>query len=50
MKYITIMLMKYQLRKAKRQQRKNDNTIVKQAFEHLIENYKSTIMFLDANN
>ena len=47
MRYITMILMKHQLRIAKKEQIKCDNTIVKQAYDNLIKSYKSTIIFLD---
>lgn len=50
MKWITIKLMKYQLRLAKRNQENQENDIIKRAYQHAIECYRDTIMFLDADS
>jgi hypothetical protein len=48
MKRITIWLMKYNLNVSIRKQEKQDNLIIKSAYNNLIKNYKDTIMFLEA--
>ncbi len=50
MKWITILLMKYALKQAIGKQSKEQNYIVKCAYNNLIKNYKDTIMFLEATN
>jgi len=49
MDWITIKLMEYQLKKAKRQKSKARESFVDAAYFNLITNYKSTILFLKAN-
>ena len=46
MKWLTILLMKRALRKARKTQSKTDNLIIVKAYNDLIQNYKHTIMFL----
>lgn len=48
MKKLTIWLMKYNLKNAIKKQKKENNSIVKSAYNNLIKNYKDTIMFLEA--
>lgn len=47
MKTITRLLMKYQLNKAKKEQDKATNLIVKEAYDNLIQTYKDAIMYLE---
>lgn len=47
-KWITIQLMKYWLKRAKKHHSKETNTIVKQSYSNLIRNYKNTIVYLEA--
>lgn len=49
MDWITIKLMEYQLKKAKKQYSKVREDYVKSSYSKLIESYKTTIMFLKAN-
>ncbi len=49
MDWITIKLMEYQLKKAKRQKSKAKESFVESAYLNLITNYKNTIMYLKAN-
>lgn len=49
MRLIAIWIMKNRLKKAQKAQNKLDNTIVAQAYQNMINNYKDTIMFLEAN-
>ena len=49
MDWITIKLMEYQLKKAKKQQSKARESFVYAAYLNLITNYKNTIMYLKAN-
>lgn len=46
MKWITIKLMQYQLKKAKKQEANHSNDIVKKAFTRMIDVYENTIGFL----
>ena len=48
--WITIKLMKYQAIKAEKQKLKQEYSFMKRAFSDMEKNYKSTIMFLEANN
>ena len=50
MKWITIKLMKLQLKIVSKQQTKIDNSIVSQAYEHMIKTYKNAIMYLEVHN
>jgi len=50
MRLIAIWIMKNRLKKAQKDQLKLNNTIVKQAYDNMIKNYKDTIMFLEANS
>lgn len=49
MKWITIKLMNYQTKKAKKQFDKEKNYILKKAMRDMIESYKDTVMFIKAN-
>ena len=46
---IAIWIMKNRLKEAKEAQKKLDNTIVIQAYNNMIKNFKDTIMFLEAH-
>jgi len=50
MKWITIKLMKLQLKIARKQQIKLNNIIVARAYGKMIKNYKDTIMYLNSHN
>ena len=50
MKWITIKLMKLQLKLVNKQQTKLDNSIVSQAYGNMIKTYKEAIMYLEAHN
>lgn len=50
MRLIAIMVMKIMLKRAKNELSACDNSIVKQAYTHMIKNYEDTIMFLEANH
>jgi len=50
MKWITIQLMRYQLKKAERQQDQEEHDIIARAYRDLIKSYETTILFLEANN
>ena len=50
MNWITVKLMKYQLRKAKKQLDRQDNPIMQKAFSDMVTSYKTTIMFLKSNS
>ena len=50
MKWITIKLMKLQLKLVNKQQTKLDNSIVSQAYGNMIKTYKDAIMYLEAHN
>ena len=50
MNWITVKLMKYQLKKAKKQLSKQEYSFTKQAFGDMIKSYKRTIIFLEANS
>lgn len=47
--WITIKLMKLQLKRIKKQKKFHSNSIVRQALDHAIKSYKNTIDFLNAN-
>lgn len=49
MRLIAVIIMKMMLTKAKNDRFACDNTIVKRAYDDMIENYENTIMFLKAN-
>lgn len=49
-KRITLLLMKYNLKVAKKRVSKEENTIMKRAFSDLIKSYETTIMFLEADS
>ena len=46
---IAIWIMKNRLKEAKEAQKKLDNTIVIQAYDNMIKNFKDTVMFLKAH-
>ena len=46
MKRLTLLLMKLALKRAKKQREKAYSTIVRHAYDRLIESYETTIMFL----
>jgi hypothetical protein len=50
MDWITIKLMEYQLKKAKKQKSKAREYLVEASYLNLIKSYKNTIMFLKANS
>ena len=50
MRKIAIIIMKNRLKKAQKDQEKLNNTIVIQAYNNMIKNYKDTIMFLEAQS
>ena len=50
MKWVTILLMKYALKLALKKNQKEQNSVLKTAYGHMIKNYKNTIMFLEAEN
>jgi hypothetical protein len=49
MNWLTLKLMQYQLKKAKKQHNKEERSIIKRALSHMVKSYESTIMFLEAN-
>ena len=49
MNWITLKLMKYQLKKAKRKVNKHQHSFMKRAFCDMIKSYESAIMFLEAD-
>ena len=49
MRAIAIMIMKIMLKKAKKKRLAYDITIVRQAYDMMIINYETTIMFLKAD-
>jgi hypothetical protein len=49
MNWITIKLMQYQLKKAKKQLLHNRSSFSKRVMNDLIKSYKTAIMFLEAN-
>ncbi len=46
---IAIWIMKNRLKEAQKAQETLDNTIVIQAYENMIQNFKATVMFLEAH-
>ena len=50
MNWITIKLMQYQLKKAQKQQDKEEYELVARAYNDCIKTYKNAIMFLKANS
>lgn len=46
MKWITVQLMKFYLKRAKKRKEECDNPIVEVAYSNLISNFESTITFL----
>ena len=50
MNWITLKLMRYQLKKAKRQQDQEEYDIIARAYRDLIKSYETAILFLEANN
>jgi hypothetical protein len=50
MDWITIKLMQYQLKKVQKQFDKETHYIVKKSMGHMLDNYKTAIMFLKANS
>jgi hypothetical protein len=49
MNWITIKLMQYQLKKAKRQLSKQKHSFIKRAFGDMVKCYENTIIFLKVN-
>ena len=49
MRLIAVIIMKMMLTKAKNDRVACDNTIVKKAYDCMIESYENTIIFLKAN-
>ena len=50
MDWITIKLMEYQLKKAKKQHSKARESYVEASYFRLIDSYKTAIMYLEANS
>jgi len=50
MNWITLKLMQYQLKKAKKQSSKQEYSFAKRAFSDMVKSYESTIMFIEANS
>ena len=50
MDWITIKLMQYQLKKAKRQHKNEEHDIIKRAKSDMVKSYKTAVMFLKANS
>lgn len=50
MKKIAIIIMKIMLQKAKNSKYDQDSSIVKQAYDNMIKNYETTIMFLESQH
>ena len=50
MNWITLKLMKYQLKKVQKQFDKETHYILKKAMRDMLESYKNTIMFIEANS
>ena len=50
MNWIALKLMKYQLKKVQKQFDKETHYIVKKAMMDMLESYKNTIMFIEANS
>ena len=49
MNWITLRLMKHQLKKAKKKVNKQEYSFMKRAFTDMVKSYESTIMFLEAD-
>ena len=49
MNWITLILMKYQLKKVKKQFDKETHSIIKKATYDMLDSYRNTIMFIKAN-
>lgn len=47
--WITLKLMQYQLKKAKKQHSKEQHPIVKRAIDDMVKSYESAIGFIEAN-
>lgn len=50
MNWITIKLMQYQLKKAKKKLAKQEYSFMKRAFSDMVKSYESAIMFIKANS
>lgn len=50
MNWITLKLMQYQLKKAKKKLEKQEYSFMKRAFGDMVKSYQSSIMFLEANS
>ena len=50
MNWITLKLMRYQLKKARKQHSYQEDTILTRAYNDMVKSYKSAIMFLEANS
>lgn len=50
MKWITIKLMQYQLKKAKKKLNKQKYSFMKTAFSNMIKSYEVAIMYLESSN
>ena len=48
MKKLAIWFMQYQLKTAEKSLEKETNSIVKKAKQHRVDNYKTTILFLNS--
>jgi len=49
MKWILIKMLKYRVNRAEKRKSRN-GSIIEQAYNNMIRNYKNTIMFLEAEN
>ena len=50
MNWITLKLMNYQLKKAKKQLGKQEHSFTIRAFGDMVKSYENTINFIEANN
>jgi hypothetical protein len=50
MKWITLQLMRYQLKKAKKRHEQEGHYILAMAYRNLIKSYETTIFYLDDYN
>lgn len=50
MKWITIKLMKLQLKLVSKELKNEDNVVIANAYKNMIKNYKNTIMYLESHN
>jgi hypothetical protein len=47
--WITLKLMNYQIKKGELRITEEQNSIVKSAYENMVKNYKTTVMYLESN-